>query len=263
MLTKKKINLRLISQILFHHHRSDNRKSQRPNRARPLRRSCFDTCRLSVRRGRQHLQVRDGSFVRRYTGLVLVDGDRVFSAVLFGPVFCSWVCPFGSFQEQVGKLGRRFFGRRYNSLVREGGQAPRLLEVPCPSMVICHCGKRKAGVFHLRPLQCPVSFWTSVQLTAVAILILVILASLFVKPWCSTRALTARSRAKNLVSRFLKASPTAYRAASATGLAYEHQSVRIDERKGHQVHSCMEYVGISMPVKETVELTANFSEVGK
>ncbi len=34
--------------------------------------------------------------------------------LLFGAVFCGWMCPLGSVQEWVGKLGKRLFKKRYN-----------------------------------------------------------------------------------------------------------------------------------------------------
>ena len=37
--------------------------------------------------------------------------------LLFGAVFCGWVCPLGSVQEWVGKLGKRLFKKRYNHLI--------------------------------------------------------------------------------------------------------------------------------------------------
>lgn len=41
----------------------------------------------------------------------------ILLAILFGPVICGWVCPFGAFQEWLAKLGRRLFGKRYNAFV--------------------------------------------------------------------------------------------------------------------------------------------------
>jgi polyferredoxin len=38
-------------------------------------------------------------------------------ALLFGPVFCGWLCPMGSIQEWFGKLGKKILGRRYNRLI--------------------------------------------------------------------------------------------------------------------------------------------------
>lgn len=41
----------------------------------------------------------------------------LFLAVLFGPVICGWICPFGTFQEWIGKLGRKIFKKRYNHFI--------------------------------------------------------------------------------------------------------------------------------------------------
>ncbi len=41
----------------------------------------------------------------------------VLLAVLAGPLICGWVCPLGSVQEWVGKLGRKLLKRRYNAFV--------------------------------------------------------------------------------------------------------------------------------------------------
>jgi len=38
-------------------------------------------------------------------------------ALFFGPVFCGWVCPFGAFQEWLGKIGKRLFKKRYNHFI--------------------------------------------------------------------------------------------------------------------------------------------------
>ena len=39
------------------------------------------------------------------------------TALVFGAVFCGWICPLGAVQEWVGRLGRRFLGRRFNRLI--------------------------------------------------------------------------------------------------------------------------------------------------
>ena len=55
-------------------------------------------------------KVRESSFVLMTLVFVL--------AILFGPVFCGWVCPLGTIQEWVGKLGRKIFKtKRYNHFV--------------------------------------------------------------------------------------------------------------------------------------------------
>jgi len=41
----------------------------------------------------------------------------LFLAILFGPVICGWICPFGTFQEWIGKLGKKIFKKRYNHFI--------------------------------------------------------------------------------------------------------------------------------------------------
>jgi polyferredoxin len=62
--------------------------------------------------------VTTGTLVRQIheSSMVLL-GLTLVLALLFGPVFCGWVCPFGSFQEWLAGLGRKIFGKRYNTLM--------------------------------------------------------------------------------------------------------------------------------------------------
>ena len=38
-------------------------------------------------------------------------------ALLFGPVYCGWICPRGLFQDIFARLGRKILGKRYNTAV--------------------------------------------------------------------------------------------------------------------------------------------------
>lgn len=59
-----------------------------------------------------------GTFVRKIHSASFILMWIVFALALFlGPVFCGWVCPFGSIQEWFGKLGKKIFRRRYNRLI--------------------------------------------------------------------------------------------------------------------------------------------------
>lgn len=54
-------------------------------------------------------KIHDSSFILMVAGFVL--------ALLVGPAFCGWACPFGSIQEWLGKLGRMLLGKRFNRVV--------------------------------------------------------------------------------------------------------------------------------------------------
>jgi polyferredoxin len=54
-------------------------------------------------------KIHESSFMLMVIGFVL--------ALLFGPVFCGWVCPLGSAQEFFSSIGRKLFKRRFNRIV--------------------------------------------------------------------------------------------------------------------------------------------------
>lgn len=54
-------------------------------------------------------KIHQSSFVLMVIGFLL--------AILFGPVFCGWVCPLGTIQEWVSGFGRKYFRRRFNHFV--------------------------------------------------------------------------------------------------------------------------------------------------
>jgi len=65
--------------------------------------------------------VTTGTLVRQiHLSSVVLLALTLVTALLFGPVFCGWVCPFGTFQEWIGSLGRKLFPKRYNRIVPAG-----------------------------------------------------------------------------------------------------------------------------------------------
>lgn len=62
--------------------------------------------------------VSTGTLIRQIheSSMVLL-GITLVLAVLFGPVFCGWVCPFGTFQEWISGLGKKLFGKQFNRMV--------------------------------------------------------------------------------------------------------------------------------------------------
>ena len=62
--------------------------------------------------------ITEGAYVQKiHESAVWLLGIVMISTVLIGPAFCGWVCPFGSFQEWIGTIGKRLFKRRYNRFV--------------------------------------------------------------------------------------------------------------------------------------------------
>jgi polyferredoxin len=62
----------------------------------------------------------EGSFVSKvHESAIVLMVAAFFSTLLFGPAFCGWVCPFGSFQELLGKAGKKISGKQFNRIVPE------------------------------------------------------------------------------------------------------------------------------------------------
>ena len=60
-----------------------------------------------------------GTLVKKvHASSVVLAVIGLFLAILFGPVICGWICPFGTFQEWIGKLGRKIFKKRYNHFIQ-------------------------------------------------------------------------------------------------------------------------------------------------
>ncbi len=109
-------------------------------------------------------------------------------AVLFGPVFCGWVCPLGTIQEFVSRFGRKRFKRRFNHFVPARlDQALRYLRYGVLAWVLYMTAVTGKLVFsEYDPYFALFNFWTSeVSLLGLAILGVTLGLSFFVeRPWC-------------------------------------------------------------------------------
>jgi len=107
---------------------------------------------------------------------------------LFGSAFCGWVCPLGSVQEWVGKLGKRIFKKRYNQFIpRKIDQYMRYLRYLMLAWVITMTAiSGKLAFGDIDPYYALFNFWTGeVAITGLVVLGITLLASLAVeRPWC-------------------------------------------------------------------------------
>ncbi|WP_455382486.1 4Fe-4S binding protein [Salinispira pacifica] len=109
-------------------------------------------------------------------------------ALLFGPVFCGWVCPFGTVQELIGKIGRRLFRKRFNRFIPAAVDKPlRYLRYAVLAWILYMTAVTGKLVFEeYDPYYALLNFWTSeVSIIGLVILAVVVVASLFVeRPFC-------------------------------------------------------------------------------
>ena len=107
-------------------------------------------------------------------------------AVLMGAAFCGRLCPLGSLQEWIGRLGHRVLGRRYNRSIpgdRFLGYARYLVLAAVAATAL---GFLALETDYFNPSLALVHTWTSaVPITAVLLLVAVAVGSFFVeRPWC-------------------------------------------------------------------------------
>ncbi len=130
-----------------------------------------------------------GDYIQKIHSSALVLMGLVFLlAVLLGPVFCGWICPLGTFQEWIGKIGKRIFKKRYNLFVPKRLDGfMRYFRILVLVWVIYIIAKTGLLVFsNVDPYYALFNFWTGeVAIQALVIISLTAIGSLFVeRPWC-------------------------------------------------------------------------------
>ena len=125
-------------------------------------------------------KIHNSSFILMALGFI--------AAVLFGTIFCGYLCPFGSVQEWIGKLGRKLFPKKYNRMVPQKiDRALRYLRYLVLIMVLYQTATSAKLVFQsVDPYYALFNFFTNeVAVSAYIVLGVIIALSLLVeRPWC-------------------------------------------------------------------------------
>lgn len=109
-------------------------------------------------------------------------------SILFGPVVCSYICPLGTVQEWIGKLGRKIFKKRYNQFIPR--KLDRILRFGRYFVLIfvvyLSAQSLKLIFLEVDPYFALFNFWSS-EATVGGLIVLgvILLSSLFIeRPWC-------------------------------------------------------------------------------
>lgn len=130
-----------------------------------------------------------GSFIKKVHESSFILMIIIFiSAIALGSVFCGWICPFGSFQEFLSKIGKKLFKNKYNHIVPEKlDKYLRNLRYLVLAAVIYVTAKSGKIVFsEVDPYHALFNFWSSeVAIGSIIILLVTIALSLIIeRPWC-------------------------------------------------------------------------------
>jgi polyferredoxin len=122
----------------------------------------------------------ESSFILMFTAFILAIG--------FGPVICGWVCPFGTFQEWLAKIGRKIFGNKYNHIipVKIDGYLRYIRYIIMLMVLYVTATTTKLMFQDIDPYYALFNFWTGeVAISAFVILGITVLLSLIIeRPWC-------------------------------------------------------------------------------
>ena len=189
----KKVNLRLIIQIFFfalialiavNHALEEQGRAIGFLSSASLHAVCPFGAVVSI-----YQYVTAGTYVHKIHESAFILMYIVFAlALLVGPAFCGWACPLGSFQEWLGKLGRKIFPKNFNKLIHAG--TDRYLRYLRYGVLIwvMYVTATSATLFFADydPYYALFNFWTGeVAISGLIILGVVILVSLFVeRPFC-------------------------------------------------------------------------------
>ncbi|MHB8128983.1 MAG: 4Fe-4S binding protein [Mobilitalea sp.] len=130
-----------------------------------------------------------GTFIQKiHMSSVILMSIIFILAIFFGPVFCGWVCPLGSMQEWIGKLGRKIFKKKYNHLIPiKIDKKLRYLRYGVLLWVVFVTARSGYLLFaNVDPYNAMFTFWSDeVALPSVIILIITFLSSFLIeRPWC-------------------------------------------------------------------------------
>ena len=202
-------------------------------------------------------KIHESAFVLMIIGFAL--------AFLFGPVFCGWVCPLGTVQEWVGKLGRKFFKRRYNHFIPARlDNLLRYMRYLVLAWVLYVTAVSGQLIFaSYDPYFALFNFWTAeVAIGSLLILGLTLVLSVFVeRPWCKYACpYGAVLGLTNLFRVFkIKRSESTCKADGACYIMCP-MNIPVDSLKtvrDHQCISCLECTSEAIcPVAKTVVFTS-------
>lgn len=126
--------------------------------------------------------------VKLKSTLGIVIGLAIMSAIVFGPVICGFICPFGALQDLVARLGKKINKRKYNKFVPKklDNILKYLRYITLVGAIYLTASSKVTLLESINPYHAFLGiFKLSVSMIGFIILSIILIASLFVqRPWC-------------------------------------------------------------------------------
>lgn len=131
----------------------------------------------------------DGTYIQKiHASAVVLMGIVFLLSILFGPVFCGWICPLGTLQDWISRIGKKLLKKRYNRIIP--AKIDKLLRyfryLVLVWVIFMTATSGKLVFENIDPYYALFHFWTSeVAIGGLIILGITILLSLVIaRPWC-------------------------------------------------------------------------------
>lgn len=121
--------------------------------------------------------------------LGIVIGISIILAIVFGPVLCGFICPFGAIQDLVARIGKKLFKGKYNKFISSDldNKLKYIRYVVLIATLILTASSGVILIESLNPYHAFLGIFDAkpISLMGMLILCLIILTSLFIqRPWC-------------------------------------------------------------------------------
>lgn len=126
--------------------------------------------------------------VKLKSTLGIVIGLAIMATIVFGPVICGFICPFGALQDLVARLGKKINKRKYNKFVPKklDNILKYLRYITLVGAIYLTASSKVTLLESINPYHAFLGiFKLSVSMIGVIILSVILITSLFVqRPWC-------------------------------------------------------------------------------
>ncbi len=130
-----------------------------------------------------------GSFISKIhpSALVMLVLSLVIT-LLFGSVFCGWICPFGTAQELIGRIGKKLFPKTFNRVIpQKVDKILRFIRYPVLAIILYYTAVAGKLIFEgYDPFYALMNIFSDeILTTAYLVLGVTVVLSLFIeRPFC-------------------------------------------------------------------------------